>query len=497
MKKELYFDRFNEQQFMALLEDGLLAEFDVTSRDSEEVVGNIYKGRVMNVLNGMQAAFVNCGLGRNCYLSANDMGEAAKYDALASKETLLQVKEGDEILVQVTKAPRGNKGAKVTTHLSYVGKNLIYMPETAFIGVSRKLVDEELRQNLTRQIRELSHGAGGFIIRTSAPYANRKQLKVEMDYLKKLHEIMRRRAQTAKVGEVLFKEFSMPLRAVRDTIGDELDGVYFSDRDMYEEFLEVATLRSDFPRHKVKLYNGQRSILRQFGISSQIRKLFSPRVDLSNGAYLVIQKTEALTVVDVNTGKYVGGEDLEETVYTTNMVAAREIARQVRLRNIGGIVVVDFIDMLDPVHREKLAQELEHWLAKDRTKTRVLPMSEFGLIQFTRKRTNNEVTEFLQHPCPYCEGLGEINNRTVMMVRLRDDITDYYANGYCCVVVELNEEVMTDILQNARFSRYLKERWAGKTLYFIPHKTYHENDYAIRGETVLTPSLPPRALAAY
>lgn len=498
MKKELYFDRFGEVQFMALLEDGMLAEFDVAGNQVNEIVGNVYKGRVENVIGGMQAAFVNCGLERNCYLSASDMGEIAKYDGIPSAaEAKLNVTVGDEILVQVVKEPRGNKGAKVTTHLSFVGKNLIYLPGADFIGVSRKLVDEELRQNLIAEVREISGGSGGFVVRTSAPYATKKQLKVEADYLKKLYAITLRRAETARAGDVLFREFSMPIRAVRDTIGDELDGVWFSDRTMYEDFLSVAKLRSDFPQRKTKLYTGERSILRQFGIAEQVRKLFSPRVDLANGGYLVIQKTEALTVIDVNTGKYVGRDALEETVYTTNMIAAREIARQVRLRNIGGIVVVDFIDMSDEEHRNKLSEELRHWLSKDRTKSHVLPMSDFGLIEFTRKRTNNEVTDFFRHACPYCGGLGEINNRSVMMLRMRDDITDYYANGYRNVVVELNEDVMNDILKNRRFTEYLEGKWKGKSLYFIPHKTYHENDYAIRGDNSGVLSLPDRAQMAY
>ncbi|MBQ4053541.1 MAG: ribonuclease E/G, partial [Clostridia bacterium] len=351
IKREWFLDRYCGQQFAALVEDGKLAEFDCETEPRTSCVGNIYKGQVTNVLSGMNAAFINCGLEKNCYLSMDESyTDCTKYDD-ASPETAenaeraenrsLELHIGDEIIVQVTKAPRGNKGAKVTTHLSFVGKTMIYLPNTDFLGISRKITDEKTRENLLLTAEKMRQTQDeGFIVRTQAPFATEKQLKTEATFLKKLYAEMQQTAKDAPVGSVLYEDEDLPLRVLRDSYGEDISAFHVGDKELYERLLRLVKLRRDIPAKKLIFYQGNRSMFREYGITPLIFDAASPVVPLENGGSIVIEHTEALTVVDVNTGSYVGKNNLEETVFAVNLAAAKEIARQVRLRNIGGIVVV-------------------------------------------------------------------------------------------------------------------------------------------------------------
>ena len=270
MKKNIYFDRFGKTRFAATTENGKLVEFEMESEDTAEIVGNIYKGRVVNVLGGMDAAFVYCGLARNGYLSASDMNSWESEGAPASASRQLSVKEGDEVLVQIVKSPRGNKGAKVTTRLSFVGKDLIYMPDSDFIGVSHKIVDEELREMLAGKVRELSGGEGGFIVRTSAPYVSGKQLKDEIERLRRRHRTVLERAKTAAVGEAIFVESTMPAKVLRNLIADEIDAIVASEPKIYGEIAEVLGYQDAKMAQKLRLYEGERDMLYAEGVAQQL-----------------------------------------------------------------------------------------------------------------------------------------------------------------------------------------------------------------------------------
>lgn len=501
MKKEWFFDRYCGQQFVALLEDGKLAEFAAEKESGGEIVGNVYKGRVMNVLNGMQAAFVSCGLERNCYLS---MGESytdyTKYDGTMGGITAQTPdwKPGDEIIVQVVQPPRGNKGAKVTTHLSFVGKNLIYLPNTDFIGISRKITDAELRKNLLFTADKMRERADeGFIVRTRAPFFTRRQLKKEADYLKNLWRDMCENAASAPVGTVLHKEFDLPVRAMRDSMGEDVSAMYVGDPELYERLLKLVRLRGDFPERKLILYTGERSMLRSYGISPLVYEAAQPRVELDSGGSLVIEHTEAMTVVDVNSGSFVGDKNMEETALAVNLEAAREIARQVRLRNIGGIVTVDFIDMADEGHRRLVTSELTARLALDKAKCHVLPMNELCLSQFTRKRVGNDVLSYLVKPCERCGGMGYVHADVFVAAHIRADILDRFADGYSAVVVELNARIMRLILTEGMFRQEASGRWKDKRVYFIPHKTFSEEQYSVRGDNSGVLHLPDNAQVLY
>ena len=487
MKKEWFFDRYCGQQFAALVENGRLAEFWSEKESQGEIVGNVYKGKVTNVLSGMNAAFISCGLAKNCYLSMEETyTDYTKYDGtpVQTNAKPLELKVGDEIIVQVTKPSRGNKGAKVTTHLSFVGKNLIYLPETDFLGISRKIVDEKERERLLKTVDKLrgARPEDGFIVRTQAPLASLKQLKNEATYLKKLYNKTLAVAESAPVGAVLYKDEELPVRMMRDSFGDELIAIHVGDEQLYQKLLALVKLRGDVPAKKIIKHNGERSMLQENEIMPLVYDAALPIVPLKNGGYLVIEHTEAMTVVDVNTGSFIGNSSLEDTVFHVNLEAAEEIARQVRLRNVGGIVVVDFIDMVDEDHRKAVTEKLRETLALDRAKCNVLEMSEFCITQFTRKRVGNDVMSYLVKPCPHCKGKGHVPDDVFVITRLREAILDCFAQGYPVAIVDVNEQIMNKILEEGFFTIEVNNRWKDKRIYLIPHRTYKEEYFSVHGE---------------
>lgn len=498
MKRSIYFDRLYHTRFAAMLEGNKLVDLEVEEEENAEIVGNIYKGKVVNILSGMNAAFVYCGLDKNCYLSGNDLTAWEKEgNVTAPVQNELSVKEGDDLLVQIVKSPRGNKGAKISTKLSFVGKYVIYVPGPHFVGVSHKIEDEELKAHLQRLVANLSFGEGGYIVRTSAPFASPESIKEEIERLKKVYERVLEKSKRVKAGSVVFEDGCMTARVMRNLIAEDVDKIYMGDEKFYHEMLGETDEISHALAKKIVLYKENRDMFYDNGISQQIIEMFSPRVDLANGAYLIIEKTEALTVIDVNSGKYIGDNNLEETSFTTNLVAAREIAAQVKLRNIGGIVVVDFIDMIEETHKKQVVNELTFYLSHDRARIHVLPMTEFGLVEFTRKRTSNETVNVLKRPCPYCAGTGEIFKPIMTVVRIRRDLMNCFADGYTSAIVELNAYLMKEILSKHLFTEYLEGIWKGKRIYFVPHKTYHEQQYSVRGDNAKVLNLDDKAQICY
>ena len=500
-KKEWFLDRYCKQQFAALVEDGKLVEFSAETEPRTSCAGNIYKGKVVNVLSGMNAAFVNCGLAKNCYLSMEETyTDYTKYDGTMGGSGIktLDLKVGDEIVVQVTKPARGTKGAKVTTHLSFVGKLVIYLPNTDFLGISRKITDEKEREKLLVSMEKMRARADeGFIVRTQAPFATAKQIKGETDYLKKRYREMQAFAENAPVGALLYEDEDLPERVMRDCFGEEINAIHVGDAALYERILRIAKLRGDIPKKKIVLYDGKRQMMQEYGISTLVYDATTPVVPLPSGGSIVIEHTEAMTVIDVNTGSYVGETCLEETVFAVNLEAAREIARQVRLRNVGGIVVVDFIDMTEETHKQAITEELTNLLSKDKAKCNVLPMSELCLTQFTRKRIGNNVRSLLEKPCPHCNGIGYVHEDVFVVTRLRAEILDAFADGYTAVVVELNLRIMQKILEEKLFAVELRTRWADKRIYFVPHKTYKEDFFTVRGNNASVLHLPDNAQILY
>lgn len=501
IRKEWFLDRYCGQQFAALLEDGKLTEFSSEKEPRLSCAGNIYKGVVVNVLAGMNAAFINCGLEKNCYLSMEETyTDYTKYDGtmVESKESFPDLKVGDEVIVQVTKPARGTKGAKVTTHLSFVGKLIIYLPVTDFLGISRKITDEKERERLLRTAEEMrSSKDEGFIIRTQAPFASLEQIKTEVEYLKKKYTEVAEWAKKAPVGALLYEDEDLPERVMRDCFGEEISAIHVGDASLYQKILRIAKLRGDIPPEKIHHFIGERSMLMEYGITPLVYEAANPRVPLENGGSIVIEHTEAMTVVDVNTGSYVGENSLEETVFAVNLQAAREIARQVRLRNVGGIVVVDFIDMTEEAHKEAVTEELRKHLALDKAKCNLLPMSELCISQFTRKRIGRNVLSYLEKSCPHCGGAGYVHDDIFVVTRIRTALLDCFAEGFQTAVVDLNWQIMNKILSEGLFSIEMANRWKGKRICFVPHKTYKEEFFSVHGEKKDLKNIPTNAQFLY
>ncbi len=508
MKKEIFFGRICGQDMAITIEDGKISDIDVEGDDNRNMVGSIYKGRVTNVLSGMQAAFVNCGLEKNCYLSTDEIpfgGESACEEAgkdgekeRAGKASVSpELKAGDEIMVQITKPPRDNKGAKVTTKISYVGRTLIYSPHDAFIGVSHKIEDEELRNNLVFTMEKMCGKEGGVIVRTAAPLVDRKALKRELDWLRNIDRDVRERFKKAKVGDLLYMDGNLFSRTLRDSFNEKISNVYVADDYHFTVVKEILSLRNDGSEKKLVYYRGARDMMVEYGLLDQMLSVLKPKVPLDCGGNIVVEKTEAMNVIDVNTGKFVGKENLEDTVFMTNLEAAREIARQVRLRNLGGITVVDFIDMTNEDHKRTVAATLEEALSHDKAKCHVLPISDFCVVEFTRKRTNRDFLMNEARLCPHCGGSGYVLSDSFISIKIRADISDLIADGYEAVVVELNRGIMESILSNRWFTPFINGKWRGKRVYMIPHRTYFEEYYTVRGDNSGVLHLPDDAVLAY
>ncbi len=497
MKKEWFFDRFCGEQIAVYAEDGKIVEVGVENEKEGDVLGNVYKGRVANVVQGMQAAFVSCGMERNCYLPLNEGVELfSSYDG-SGKFTSSPLKAGDEILVQVVKTPRGSKGAKVSAELSFVGKNLIFLPRTDFLGISRKITDEKAREELLKEADKLREAGQGFIVRTAATGATKRALKIESEYLKRVYRATLEAAKTAPVGTAVYREYDLPVKVMRDSLGDGDTKVYVGDGELYEKVVNLARMRSDLGEKRIVRYTGERSMFSYYGLDEQILSLTDPQIKLKNGAHLIIDRTEAMTVFDVNTGKYTGDSDLESTVLKTNLLAAQEIARQVRIRNVGGIVAVDFIDMAEEEHRLAVTAALEEALSKDRAKSRVLPMSDLCVTLFTRKRMSGELGSFLLKPCNHCTRQGYVLSDIYMAMRVRSAILGCFADGYRVAIVELNRALMNKILSERYFADELRGAWREKRVYFIPHTSFPEEKFSVRGDNAKVLTLPDTAQILY
>lgn len=494
MQKNMFFDYFGDDCFAAVAEGGKLVEFHLDSGSVSEISGNIYKGRVVNVLEGMKAAFVSFGQEKNGYLYAGDI--PAEADSLAKNVPLsLNVKVGDEVMVQVAKSPIGKKGARLSMCLSFVGKNLIFLPTADFCAVSRKITGEEDRERLADYAGKLCGGGGGFVIRTNALNTALRELKEEAAYLRGLYAATLEAYKDASVGDLIYRDADVHVRLLRDFDLSDVDHIYIGDSAAYEKVEKI--FRKTRYKNKPVRYRGEREMFEYFGLEQQVYQLMSHRVELENGAYLIFDRTEALTAIDVNTGRFTGDTDLEETVFSTNVLAAREIARQVRLRNIGGIVVVDFIDMVSEEHRAAVVAELEACLREDRAKCNVVPMTGLGLVQFTRKKVKTDNVSMLTKNCPYCKGSGAVLSDSYISFRIKCAIKKAFADGYENVIVELNAAVFAHILASRCFSDCTQGEWKGKRVYMIPHRTFHEEQFSVRGDNNTVLTLPDTARLLY
>ncbi|MDR1578384.1 MAG: Rne/Rng family ribonuclease [Deltaproteobacteria bacterium] len=439
---------------VALVENGLLVEFQVErGARGAGLLGNIYQGRVIRILPGLQAAFVDIGLDKAAFLYVDDLrggerefnrllGQAVVDDdeddlnrepaltgldpdepmrlgiepeiATAPIETLLT--EGQQILVQVSKEPMGQKGARVTTHISLPGRRLVFMSKILHLGVSRRIEDENERQRL-RDILDSIRGDHGLIARTAAEGATDYEIQAEANYLTHLWRKIVSEAENVRAPNLIHLELDATLKAVRDIFTDQVERLILDDAEQFAKVKKFLETFAPALASALTLYEGSEPLFSVYDVEADLARALNRKVWLKSGGYLVIDSTEALTVVDVNTGRYVGRHNFEETILKTNLEAVREIAYQLRLRNLGGLIVIDFIDMKKEANRERVFTALKESLLRDKGKTKVLPMSELGLIEMTRKRTRENIDRLLREPCIYCQGQGYLLSRVSVLLQ--------------------------------------------------------------------------------
>ena len=414
MREEILINVTPQETRVATLENGMLQEVFIERQKNQEITGNIYFGIVVRVLPGMQAAFVDIGLERTAFLHARDLMERKEEtsqlqqnDPSASISALVQ--EGQRILVQVVKAPLGTKGARLTTKISIPARNVVLLPNCDYIGVSQRIKDAPMREKLIQlmqSVREERATNDGFIVRTAGENASERELKSDIAFLLRVWERIQKRQKNANPPALIHSNLPLAMRTVRDLVWENIEKIRIDSREAYDQLLEFCHELSPNAADRIEHYPGERPIFDLYGVEDEIQKALQKRVPLKSGGYLIIDQTEAMTTIDINTGSFVGNRNLEETIFKTNLEAAATLARQLRVRNLGGIIIVDFIDMAVEDHCTQVMRTLSRELEKDSTKTQVKDMTSLGLVEITRKRTTESLEQLLTEPCPCCEGRG-------------------------------------------------------------------------------------------
>lgn len=412
ISKEILVNITPQETRVAILENGMVHEIYIERRRSKGLVGNIYKGRVARVLPGMEAAFVEVGLERAAFLHVSDVAQARQSGTNGQMHVNQVLREGQELLVQVIKDPLGTKGARLTTNITIPSRYLVFMPNTDNVGVSSRIESEEERERLRNMLMSQDERAQdtGYIIRTAAEVATTESIASDVIYLNRLWEAVNRRATDVHAGSVVHKDLPLYLRVLRDMVDEDLEKIRVDSRETYtimKEFAQTYVLEVE---DVIEHYPGERPIFDLHGVEDEIQKGLERKVHLKSGGHLIIDQTEAMTTIDVNTGAFVGNRNLEETIFKTNLEAAQAIARQLRLRNLGGIVILDFIDMSEDEHKRQVMRALEKALEKDHARTQVCEVSTLGLVEMTRKRTRESLEHVLCTTCPTCEGRGTVKS---------------------------------------------------------------------------------------
>ncbi len=413
MSTELLINVTPSESRVALIENGVLQEIQLERIGNLGIVGNIYLGKISRVLPGMQAAFVDIGLDKAAFLHASDIVNSASIVEGVDEQPIKKVqdirelvRQGQYIMVQVVKDPLGTKGARLTTDITIPSRYLVFMPDATHVGVSQRIETEEERLRLKKIVAEYGDEDGSFIVRTAAEGASEAELRHDAEFLKKLwQKIVTKRKKTSKES-ILHEDLTLAFRTLRDYVGEDMERIRVDSKLTYQELKEFTEEFVPILSGALEYYPGERPIFDLFDVETEIQKALHRKVELKSGGYLIIDQTEAMTTVDVNTGAFVGHRNLEETIFNTNIEATSAIARQLRLRNLGGIIIIDFIDMISDEHKRRVLHSLESALAKDRAKANINGLSALGLVEMTRKRTRESLEHILCDVCPACSGRG-------------------------------------------------------------------------------------------
>ncbi|RMH91160.1 ribonuclease G [Lysobacter pythonis] len=502
MSEEILVNVTPRETRVAVVENGMLQELHIERGGHRGVVGNLYKGRVQRVMPGMQAAFVDIGLERAAFLHANDIHRPS--EVVGNDERHLEeppthaparpitelLRDGQDIVVQVLKDPIGSKGARLTTQISIPSRYLVLLPQSRVVGVSARIEDEAERARLKALVGELSMpSAAGYIIRTNAEGQPSEALAEDIGYLSRMWSLIERRSRESALGECVYEDLSLPLRAVRDLIRRDVEKVRVDSRETFEKLRVFAaqympgqneTGEDGGLADKIEHYSGTRPIFDLYGVEDELQRALQKQVPLKSGGYLVIDQTEAMATVDVNTGSFLGQRTLEETVYRTNLEAAQAVARQLRLRNLGGIIIIDFIDMHDAEHRRQVLRTLEKSLAKDHAKTTVYDFSPLGLVEMTRKRTVESLERQLSEPCGQCGGRGTIKTTETVTYEIFREITravrQFEAER---LLVIASPGVVNRITDEESVAVAELEEFLGKSIRFQADEQYQQEQYDV------------------
>ncbi len=475
----------------ALVENGVLQEIFLERANRRGLISNIYKGRVSRVLPGMQAAFVDIGLERTAFLHASDIvhpavGENGKLDEPLEEgrtaDIQALVSEGGEILVQVLKDPLGTKGARLTTFITIPSRYLVYMPKGRGVGISARIEDEAERLRLREAATLFVRGdeTGGYIVRTAAEGATPEALRADMMFLQKLWAVLGDKAAATRPGNLVYEDLPLAVRVMRDVVSSGVDKVSVDHAPTHQRMLEFARTFMPDMAERIQLYDGERPIFDLYGIEEEIQKSLDRKVPLKSGGHLIFDQTESMTTIDVNTGAYVGHRTLEETIFRTNLEAAVAIARQLRLRNLGGIIIVDFIDMQEEEHRRQVLQALEKALAGDHAKNHISSVSPLGLVEMTRKRTRESLEHMLCMACPTCEGRGFVKTpETVCYEIFREILRQARQFEFQELMVLAHQDVIERLLDEESAALAELEVHTGKPIRLQTEALYNQDQYDV------------------
>jgi ribonuclease G len=492
MSEEILINITPQETRVAVVENGVLQEIYIERTRKRGIVGNIYKGRVCRVLPGMQAAFVEIGLERAAFLHAADIvgqGAVVEGDESPEEDARIEVppitdltRDGEELLVQVVKDPLGTKGARLTTHITIPARFLVFMPNSRHIGISQKIEKEEERERLKSLIDKLKDecNPGGYIIRTAAEGVDEQAIRADMQFLSRIWSSVQERSDAVKAGKIVHEDLPLSMRAIRDLVGDDVEKIRIDSREHYQKISKFVKKFIPELASGIEQYSGPRPIFDLYSVDDEIQKSLQPKVQLKSGGHLVIDQTEAMTTIDVNTGAFVGHRNLEETIFKTNLEATQSIARQLRLRNLGGIIIIDFIDMMDEEHKRQVIRALERSLEKDHAKTQISEVSALGLVQMTRKRTRESLEHILCEGCPVCGGRGTVKTpETVCYEIFREILREarqFEAKKFMVIAAPPVVDLMVD---EESGSVAELEAFIGKPIKFQPESQYTQEMFDV------------------
>ena len=494
MSEEILINVTPRETRVGVVENGMLQEVHVERASRRGYVGNIYKGRVQRVMPGMQAVFVEIGLERAAFLHASDIvrpqppaGSEPVGNGNGPVPPISElVHEGQEIVVQVVKDPISTKGARLSAHLSIPSRYLVLLPYSRTLGISARIEDEIERQRLKDVLMPLvadeSSGNSrlGYIVRTNAEGQSAESLAFDVTYLCKVWRVVQENIAKAKVGERVYEELALPLRSLRDMLNEDIEKVRVDSRETFEKVVKFVHKFMPQLDDRVEHYDGERPIFDLYGVEDEMQRALKKEVPLKSGGYLIVDQTEAMTTIDVNTGAYLGTRNLEETVYRTNLEAAQAAARQLRLRNLGGIIIIDFIDMTDEEHKRQVLRMLTKGLAKDYAKTTVYPISALGLVEMTRKRTTESLARQLCEPCATCNGRGVLKTAETVTYEIFREITravrQFNAEK---LLVMANPSVVNRILEEESAAVAELEEFISKSIRFQAEEHYSQEQFDV------------------